>query len=227
MILWCVGLSFLAFATESISTGSLELQSPPSWVSPNRVERVTERVQNTLEWQTRRVKVLFYADEARFRKAHGLSGDILGFTREREQIIHLGPAVQSSNFDEVLGHELAHIILFQKYKGAIPPWMVEGLANKAAGRKPVDYAWLARQKLPPVRTLRHPFRDASSRLHYQLSTAAVEMLQRKCDFPDLLQMSLKGGVEPRIASLCGITDLDRAVREWVSARALVPQAIKT
>jgi hypothetical protein len=222
MILWCVGLSFLAFATESISTGSLELQSPPSWVSPNRVERVTEKVQNTLEWQTRRVKVLFYADEARFRKAHGLSGDILGFTREREQIIHLGPAVNSANFDEVLGHELAHIILFQKYKGAIPPWMVEGLANKAAGRSPVDYVWLSRQKLPAVRALRHPFRDASSRLHYQLSTAVVELLQRRCDFPDLLQMSLKGGVEARLGPLCGITDLDRAASDWVRDKVTHP-----
>lgn len=212
-------LTIFALGAEPISTQSLELQAPPAWVSAARVERVTEKVQNTLEWQARRVKVIFHTDEARFRKAHGLPGDILGFTREREQIIHLGPAVRTANFDEVLGHELAHIILFQKYKGAIPPWMVEGLANKAAGRNPVDYAWLGRQRLPAVRALKHPFRDGDSRLHYQLSTAVVEMLRKKCDFPDLLQMSLKGGFEPRIASLCGITDLDAAVREWVKARA--------
>ena len=80
--------------------------------------------------------------------------------------------------DHVIGHELVHVILRQKYKGAIPGWLEEGLANytgKMGGK--VDYKWLQTQPKVDVMTLSHPFSGSVGfRYHYIASTGVMEMI---------------------------------------------------
>ena len=100
------------------------------------MNKVVDKIQTMLEWDIRKHRAVA-SDEKDFEKAHGLpvAGDgstILAVTIKPANTIHIGPNVRESNFDGVLGHELGHVIMYQKYKTAIPSWIEEGLANYAA-----------------------------------------------------------------------------------------------
>lgn len=211
-------------AAELLTNAALFVD-PPKWLDSTRVNRVADDIQSTMEWSIRRVRVVWHADQAAFEKSHGLGPLPRAVADKNANVIHIGPAVNEKNFDSCFGHELVHIIAFQKYKQAIPAWLEEGLANDLARNGTVDYAWLARQELPAdVRTLTHPFAggDAGVRFHYQASQALAELLKAKCDFRNLLRLSVGEKMEPYIDRFCGIKDLSGALKSWVREKAVPP-----
>ena len=156
-------------------------------------KKVIDQIERVMEWDIRKINVIWYNDESAFERVHGFGPSVLAFARRSDNTVHVGPRVNTANFDGVFGHELVHIIVYQKYKDAIPPWLDEGLANYAANRVNIDYAWLASQPIPDIHTLTHPFNathssgevTVSARYHYMASTALMEMLASHCDIHDL------------------------------------------
>jgi hypothetical protein len=220
------------------STGALAQQmrlnqvtvdTPPVWIKAARIQRVVDRLENKLEWDIRKIRVVFYADQAALLKEFGVSdAPISAFARKTDQSVHLGPKVDPQNFDAIFGHELSHVISYQKYKEAIPRWLEEGLANLVSKNGKPDYVWLASQNpLPHVQAMGHPFKAVTTgqeaigsiRLHYEASHALADLLATRCGLHDLLQLSMGSSVEKYIATLCGIADLDKALRDWVGRKA--------
>lgn len=214
-----------SFAAD-ITTNEVEMHDAPKWVDAMRINRVVDKIQRMLEWNIDRVAVRWHTDEKEFEKAHGLPGSpdvlksIMAATKKQENVIHIGPRVDTSNFDGVFGHELAHVIVFQKYKQAIPPWLEEGLANYSAKNSIVNYTWLAEQPAVDVKSLSHPFGNsgAGPRYHYMASTAVMEMIASKCSIHDLLQLSVGQTLESYLDTFCGIPDLNAAFRQWVQRK---------
>src|SRR3569623_3588095 len=95
----------------------------PVWLTRNRVDRVVAHIQTLLEWDIRKVTVSFHKDQSEFERFHGMGPTMLAVSYKLKNTIHHGPRVTSENFDSVFGHELVHIISFQKYKNAIPLWL--------------------------------------------------------------------------------------------------------
>jgi hypothetical protein len=214
-------ISFHAPAAELL-TNAAHMSDAPSWVTAGRINRIVDHIQNILEWDIHRVEVYWYKDQAAFEKMHGFGSLVLAVSRKDDNTIHLGPKVTDANFDQVFGHELVHIISFQKYKQAIPKWLEEGLANYLAKAGSVNYKWLASKPFPnDVRDLVHPFNgsDDHVRYHYIASQALAEMLNAKCDFRNLLRLSVGMKMEPYIASFCNIPDLNVAFKKWVGDHA--------
>jgi hypothetical protein len=219
--------SILLFFTQvtlaaEILTNAAHMADAPTWVTPGRINRIVDHIQNILEWDIHRVEVYWYKDQASFEKMHGLGGLPLAISRKNDNTIHLGPKVTDANFDQVFGHELVHIIAFQKYKQAIPTWLEEGLANYLAKAGQVNYKWLASHPFPAdVRELTHPFNGSEDhvRYHYMASQALAEMLNTKCDFRNLLRLSVGMKMEPYIVSFCQIPDLNVAFKKWVTDHA--------
>jgi hypothetical protein len=175
-----------------------------------------------MEWDIRKVRVTWYLDSQEFLKFHGFDLSVLAVSKKPDNSIHVGPRVNEANFDPVFGHELVHIILFQKYKEAIPRWLEEGLANFIAKHGKIDYPWLAAQPLKDVRSLIHPFQSASSsRYHYQASTALIEMIASKCRLGDLLQLSVGQNLEGYLSTFCEITDIDSEFQKWIKRKGMV------
>jgi hypothetical protein len=179
-------------------------------------------MQTKLEWTIRKVNVTWYATQKDFEKVHRFGPQAIAATliREGDASIHLGPQVLANNFDEVFGHELVHVIIFQKYKGAIPKWLEEGLANHLAKKDKVNYVWLAKQALPKnVLELAHPLKvDGGASaviLRYQSSQALAEMLDKKCNLERLIQLSVQKKMEAYIQTYCEIKDLNLAFKKWV------------
>lgn len=203
----------------------------PEWLTETRVDQVVSRIQQKLEWSTRRVPVEWYSDPERYTKAHSLGPRATAVTLNSgsSSRILLGPTVTTANFDHVLGHELVHVIVLQKYKGAIPKWLEEGLANHLARPGQVDYKWLATKPFPKdVTELAHPFSQRaleatgeadSLRYRYAASQALAEMLDKKCDLLNLVRMSVARKMEPYIATMCEIKDVNVAFRDWVLKKA--------
>ena len=215
-----------AWARE-IRTSSISIPNPPSWLTERKVDAVVDRIQRVLEWDIRRVSVQWYADAKQFSDAHGYGSSVLAFARASQNAIHLGPKVTSSNFDGIFGHELVHVILYQKYHDAIPKWLEEGLANHAAKRGTVDYAWLSSQAPRSVRSLVHPFDTKlsaqsvsveGSKYHYMASQALAEMLAARCNLNDLLQLSVGKKLETYLSTFCRIPDVDQAFKNWLSSK---------
>ena len=144
-----------------VETNTVSMADAPAWVKTNRVEKVVEQIQARLEWDIRKVKVTWYTDQSVFEKLHGIGPAVLAFTRQSDNTIHLGPKVDDAGFDGIFGHELVHVILYQKYKGAVPKWLEEGLANYTARRGEVNYTWLSVEPTVDVHTLVHPFKGFS------------------------------------------------------------------
>ena len=220
--LWCI----LSVAqAETLITNEVVSENAPSWLKRNRMEKVIRKIQTKLEWRIRRTPMSWYVSEADFSKAHGQRASTTAFTKSvgDQSSIHMGPTVNNSNFDEIFGHELVHVIVRQKYRESIPKWFEEGLANHLSGMKKVDYKWLTKQ--PPVddvRGLAHPFAGDASRIHYRYvaSQALAEMLERKCRLHQLIQLSVERKIEDYIKTYCKIPDLNVAFKEWVSSKAL-------
>jgi hypothetical protein len=139
-----------------------------------------------------------------------------------KSIIHMGPKVTQANFATVFGHELVHVIINQKYRGAVPKWLEEGLANHLSKSKPVDYHWLAKFPFPnDIQELAHPMKGATEEIiyRYSASQAIIEMLAKKCDLDNLLRLSVQRKMENYIETYCEIRDLNAAYREWVKKKA--------
>ena len=103
-----------------------------------------------LEWDIRKIQVYFHSDEASFERSNNLGPAIIAVSLKADNAVHLGPKVTTQNFDQVFGHELVHIISYQKYKDAIPKWLEEGLANYLSKNGNVDYKWLAASRFRPM-----------------------------------------------------------------------------
>ena len=212
--------SAIVFAKD-LETNAVHSVNAPSWLTRPRIEKVTHRMQTELEWTVRKIEVRWYTDEASFSKAHRLGPGVRAVTNKSSGVVHMGPSVDSANFDSIFGHELVHVILAQKYKTAIPAWVEEGLANHLAKRGKVDYAWLAKQPFPEdVRKLSHPFSGMVStpHYHYQASQALAEMIAKKCNMTNLLRLSVGMKMDSYLDTYCGIKDLNADFHKWVVER---------
>lgn len=240
----CLSLVFLFSNVASIQaraavvdTNEVHCDDAPAWLKSSLVNRVVERIQSKLEWDIRKVRMVWHLDQQEFQKSHGYSDSVLAYSRQSDNSVHLGPRVTDVNFESVFGHELVHVILFQKYKGAVPKWLEEGLANYLSNHKPlvkngkpvydpshwtVDYAWLAAQPSIDVLTLKHPFlgvATSGARYHYQASQALVEMIASHCSLDELLQLSVGKKLENYLSTFCGIDDVNSEFRKWVAKKA--------
>jgi hypothetical protein len=207
---------------KDITTNSVHMTGAPEWLLRPRVDRVTDRMQTLMEWSIRKVEVYWHTDQREFEKIQGLGSSVLAVARKSDNSIHIGPRVNDGNFDQVFGHELAHIISFQKYKGAIPKWLEEGLANHLAHQGRVDYRWLSSRPFPEdVKKLTHPFKgsEEDTRYHYMASQALAEMISSKCDLQVLLQLSVERKLENYLGSYCEIKDLNVAFKDWVQKKS--------
>ncbi len=217
-------LALLLFAQlqgAPIKTNQVTIDNPPSWLTAIAVQEVTDQVQKRLEWSIRRIKVKWYHGLPAFRKAHGFKKDILAFAERKSFKVHMGPAITPKNFKKVFAHELAHVVIFQKWKGRIPKWLDEGLANYAADYKQVDYNYLKKHKQVNILKLTHPFSmqaPVSSRFHYMVSLAAVNFLASKCSIRELLNLALRGSFEKYIKTFCNIPHFNKEFWNWVQAQ---------
>jgi len=218
----------LSLQAAEIRTNNVTFSNAPPWLKESRVEKVTQRIQGLLEWDIRRVNVTMVTDDTEFQKLHGFGGSVEAFSRTHPGVakkkpadsIFLGPKVTNENFDAIFGHELAHVILSQKYLTAIPKWLEEGLANYVAKKGSVDYKWLAAQPAKDVTTLAHPYRGGGDfRYHYLASTAAMEMIVAKCNLHSLLQLSVGSKMEIYLKNYCEIPDVNEEFKKWVAKNA--------
>lgn len=218
-----------AFATpaaaRTIDTNEIHLDSPPAWLTESRMSHVVSHVQDVMEWDLRKVNVYWYTDQAAFQKMHGYDSSVLAFSRRSDGSIHVGPRVNSENFDWVFGHELTHIANYQKYKTAIPAWLDEGLANYVARHGAVNFGWLAARPFRDVHRFAHPFKSGGDPVYgYSASTALVEYIASKCSLNDLLQLSVGKNLESYLSTFCQIDDLNAGFKAWVLAKAKRPAA---
>lgn len=215
-------LSSLMADAKEIETNEIIMRDSPEWLNRSRVEKIIHRIQTKLEWSTRKTAVHWHATEESFIKVKGL-GRAMAKHLDGVSSIHLGPTINSNNFDEVFGHELVHVIVEQKYKGAIPKWIEEGLANHLANMKPVNYQWLVKQPFPDdVKDLAHPFKGSPELVsyRYKASQAFAEMLNKKCDLQNLIRLSVQRKMEDYMRTYCEIKDLNQAFKDWVKTQAL-------
>ncbi len=209
---------------KEIITNEVILSDAPSWLTRAHVQRIIDRIQHKLEWSTKKTAVHWYSTDESFQKAQNLGAQALAVTLTSGDTatIHLGPRVNRENFDTVFGHEMVHVIVFQKYKKAIPKWLEEGLANHLSNSRKVDYKWLSQKPLPEdVRKLDHPFSGSAAGViyRYKASQAFAEMLDRKCHLDNLIRLSVERNMEDYIASYCQIKDLNLAFRDWVKKQS--------
>ena len=219
-------LLLFAFSAQAkdFQTNALNVKNAPKWVKRTKVEKVTDRIQMKLEWTVRRVNMFWHSTPKSFAAAQNLGDRALAVTtiRNGEVAIHMGPRVNKDNYQQVVGHELVHVIVYQKYKSAIPKWLEEGLANHLSKKRKVDYGWLAQQELPSsMNDLAHPFKGSPERIafRYVASQAFAEMLDRKCDLQQLINLSVERKMEDYIVRTCEIKDLAGAFKSWVKKKA--------
>lgn len=208
--------------SKEIEVNSVSVVNAPEWLTSRRVEKVIDKIQNFLEWDIRKIKVYFYSDEKAFQSFHHMGNSVAAVSRKSDSTMHVGPKVLSTNFDVIFGHELVHLILGQKYKDAIPAWLEEGLANYLVKAGPVDYKRVfSATKDFDVHLLEHPYKKSplDADVHYMASRAAVEMIAKKCDLLNLLQMSVDKGLETYLPTLCEMPDVNAAFHTWVKKKA--------
>ncbi|MDR3606138.1 MAG: chloride channel protein [Oligoflexia bacterium] len=235
VLLIVIGSSFISrpLLSAEVETNAIVTSNAPAWADAARFEKVTAKIQRALEWDIRRVHVFWYTDQAVFEKSHGYGPSVLAYSSHKDNSVHIGPKVTAGNFDGVFGHELVHVIIFQKYKDAIPKWLEEGLANYVAGFDTVDYSWLKTRVAQEgdVRALIHPFKGVAqlggpehARYHYMASKALVEMIVANCSLNDLLQLSVGKKLETYLDTFCGIPDVNSSFKAWVESkgRAIKP-----
>jgi hypothetical protein len=221
LFLFC--LSRVLVAVE-LTTNNIHMVNTPTWLTQNRVIKVTDQQGANLEWDIRKVEVKWVTNPQEFENIHHLGPTVEAFFRRADKSIFLGPKVNNGNFDGIFGHELAHVIIFQKYHDAIPAWLEEGLANYTAKKGTVDYPWLAAQKpIDDVRQLVHPYGSSlSPRYHYLASTALVEMIASKCSLSDLLQLSVGKKLETYLSTFCEISNINQSFQNWLRLKAKTP-----
>lgn len=220
LLLGCPGAE--ASGRHEILTNAVHMASAPEWLNSTRINKVVDQIQSFLEWDIHRVEATWYDNPASFEAVHHLGSTVMAFSRKADHTIHLGPKVNSTNFDAIFGHELVHVIISQKYKMAIPPWLEEGLANHLSHDGNVNYQWLAGKGIPrDVRQLTHPFSgtDDDVRFHYQSSQALVEMMAARCDLRNLLRLSVGRKLEDYLPNICRIDDLNLEYHKWIKSKA--------
>jgi len=204
-----------------LSTNCAHFNEAPKWLTLSRVNRVADTVSRIMEWDIRRVEVQWYQNQNDFEKAHSLGPMALAVTQRSINRILLGPKVIESNFDRIFGHELVHITSEQKYKGAIPKWLEEGMANHIAKFGKVDYAALSKQPLPKdISKMVHPMSGTEKDIlhHYMTSQALAEMLNSRCDFRNLLRLSVQRKMEDYLEKICRISDINESFHKWVKSQ---------
>jgi len=221
-------LNVFALSTGSLTLNELRLNQNPYHVSRKQLVEVVRRVSKWLEWDIRQVEVFWHQNQAAFLRTHSLGPSVVAVTLKEKNQIHLGPKVNKENLPRILGHELVHVVLYQKYKSAIPIWLEEGLANFISGYGKVDYRKIQKEKMPiDIRKMGHPFitqvqaesgAQISSAMQYQLSTALIEMLASRCDLHDLLQLSVGENLERYLGTFCEISDLNIEFRAWIQKK---------
>jgi hypothetical protein len=230
LLLLALASSQVVFASTSntIDTNTAHCENAPSWVTGSRIDRIEGKIADKLGGSDfHKIRLSFFTDQVAFRKTHDLDESVLAFTIKPENSVTIGPKVTSSDFDAVFGHELVHIILFQKYKNSIPGWLEEGLANHLAKHGKVDYAWLAKQPARDIALLAHPFGPVGSilpggpRYAYQASQALMEMIATHCEVTDLVGMSAGKKLESYLPTLCGIEDLNAEFKKWITRKTRV------
>ena len=153
-----------AFAGELL-TNSAHFSEAPKWLNSSRINRISENVARMLDWNVRRVLVLWYASQTEFEGAHSLGPLPLAVTQKSKNRILLGPKVIENNFDRVFAHEMVHVVSGQKYKGAMPQWHEEAVAYYVAQFGKIDYVKLNSQALPDdVTSLSHPIRGSEEEI---------------------------------------------------------------
>jgi hypothetical protein len=212
----------------TISTNEATFTNPQPWLTESRINRVIENIQNYMEWDVRKVNVIWHNSQEEFQNFHHFDSTVLAVSVLPKNEVHLGPRITTANFDPVFGHEMVHIVLYQKYKEAIPKWINEGLANFIAKQGKVNYPWIATKPfMPDVRALVHPFQQpdggvlpakVESQYHYQASTALAEMIDSKCGLKDMLQLSVGKNLETYLTTTCEISDINAAFKEWVLSK---------
>lgn len=223
LFLFCFSL----FA-KTLETNSLKLQDAPDWLNTGKLEAVTGRIQNFLEWDIRKIQVYYHKDDSTYQSAHRLNFLSDAFFKPSDQTIHLSHRVNEANFERIFGHELVHAIFYQKYKGAIPLWLEEGLANYIGKSSKVDYAWLSTQKLKDVTQMKHANQESSgAKYHYLVSTALIEMIASKCSLKDLLQLSVGAKLQTYLETYCEIKDLNTSFQKWVTTQSGTPGSSST
>jgi hypothetical protein len=211
--------SSLIFAKQ-ITTNNIEFNNAPDWLTQSQLETATGTIQNYLEWDMIRIKAYYHTDVKQYDALTKLNFTSDAFFNRNDSTIHLSPRVNRDNFGRIFGHELVHAIFFQKYKGAIPPWLEEGLANYIGKKSSPDYVWLAAQPRVDVKTLTHPQSDTSgSQYHYAASTALIEMIASRCSLPDLLQLSVGKKLETYLGTYCEISDINAAFKDWLNKKS--------
>jgi hypothetical protein len=215
-----------AGGTHTIDTNVAHSDNAPAWVTGGRIDPIEERVADKLGGADfHKIRLTFYTDQTAFRKAHGFDDTVLAFTIKPENAVSIGPRVTTADFDPIFGHELVHVILYQKYKNAVPSWLEEGLANYLVHYGKVDYRWLASQPDRDVSLLAHPFGSngrimpGGARYAYQASQALMEMIATHCEVTDLVSMSVGKKLQDYLPTMCGIDDLNGEFRKWVKSKA--------
>ena len=184
----CLVFAYLAFGAE-IQANSVRMSQAPSWLTEARVQRVT---------------VVWHLNQKEFETSHGFGPSVLALAKASDNSVHIGPRVDSSNFDKTFGHELVHVILYQKYKTAIPKWLEEGLASQSN----VD-----------ITSMTHPFKGSVEAEHHdELSTAVMEMIASKCPLHDLLQLSVGKSLMTYLNTFCGIPDVSAAFADYLKKK---------
>jgi hypothetical protein len=212
---------------KELLTNAVHMADAPKWLTGTRVDKVVDRIQQKMEWDIHRIEVTWYPDAQSYAKASEYGPSAIAITKRADGSIHLGPRITDENFDRVFGHEIVHVISLQKYKGAIPAWLEEGLANFLAKNGTVDYKWLAKQKIPAdvKKDLVHPFNgdDEHARYTYMASQALAEMLNSKCgnDMPGLLRLSVgrtnEDYLQNILPNICKIDDINVAFKKWIDS----------
>jgi hypothetical protein len=215
-------------AARSFQTNHLRVENAPNWLTESRAESVAQKIQDYLEWDVRRVAVYYHSSSDDFDSEANFNFRANAYFSKRDGSIHLSPLITDKNFEPVFGHELVHAIFYQKYAGAIPKWLEEGLANKIGRSETVDYSWLSKQKLTDVTQLTHPNLDTEgARYHYAASTALIDMIASKCSLKDLLQLSVGKNLQTYLYTYCEISDLNGSFQKWVGEQTTLPTSKKS
>ncbi len=207
-------------APNSYRTNCCEVTNAPKWLSNFKVGDIAAQMEREMGWSIRRVNVIFHDTDAEFNRAANLNFSANAFFSPARQTIEFKPQKDLATFTPTFRHELSHVISNQKFKGGIPSWLEEGFANFLGSKRKVDYKWLGSQALPDASGLAHPQSDASgSQMHYQLSTATVDMLAHRCNLKDLLMLTTGAKLTDYLETFCKIKDINADVREWVKKKS--------
>jgi hypothetical protein len=204
---------------QNFRTNCCDVTNAPKWLTNFKVSDIAAQMERDMGWSIRRVKVVFHDSSQSLQSAANLNFAAEAFFSPARQTVEFGPQKDMGSFIATFRHELAHVISNQKFKGAIPSWLEEGFANYLGSKRKVDYQWLAGQRLPNANEMSHPSSDATgSKMHYQLSTATVEMIASRCNIKDLLMLTTGSKLTNYLETFCKIKDINTAVRDWVKSK---------